>query len=148
MCQMFLTSKARSPKLSPTSYRLSSRPLRRTAIEQRPTSDLTAFDQYSRAKTLILVSSTGSSAPRNFTQAIELLNSAVARDSSFHAAFCQLVNAHDVFVLALRRSHCRRGWRRPKLLCNGQPSCGPMLPKRTWCEDRISILRFATTSER
>ena len=68
----------------------------KNAIEQRPTSDLTAFDQYSRAKTLILVSSTGSSAPRNLIQAIELLNSAVARDSSFHAAFCELVNVHDV----------------------------------------------------
>jgi tetratricopeptide (TPR) repeat protein len=29
-------------------------------------------------------------------QAVELLNSAVARDSSFHAAFCELVNVHDV----------------------------------------------------
>src|SRR5437899_11160418 len=71
-------------------------PAEKSAIEQRPTSDLTAFDQYSRAKTLILVSSTGSSAPRNLIQAIELLNSAVARDSSFHAAVCELVNVHDV----------------------------------------------------
>ena len=29
-----------------------------------------------------------------FSQAIELLNNAVARDPSFHAAFCQLVGAH------------------------------------------------------
>jgi TolB-like protein/Tfp pilus assembly protein PilF len=71
-------------------------PAEKNAIEQRPTSDLTAFNQYSRAKTLILVSSTGSSAPRNLIQAVELLNSAVARDSSFHAAFCELVNVHDV----------------------------------------------------
>ncbi len=71
-------------------------PAEKNAIEQRLTSDLTAFDQYSRAKTLILVSSTGSSAPRNLIQAIELLNSAVARDPSFHAAFCELVNVHDV----------------------------------------------------
>jgi TolB-like protein/tRNA A-37 threonylcarbamoyl transferase component Bud32/Tfp pilus assembly protein PilF len=68
----------------------------KNAIEQRPTSDLTAFDQYSRAKTLMLVSSTGSSSPKNLLQAIELLNSAAARDPSFHAAFCQLVQAHDV----------------------------------------------------
>jgi TolB-like protein/Tfp pilus assembly protein PilF/predicted Ser/Thr protein kinase len=71
-------------------------PAEKNAIEQRLTSDLTAFDQYSRAKTLILVSSTGSSAPRNLNQAIELLNSAVARDPSFHHAFCELVNVHDV----------------------------------------------------
>jgi TolB-like protein/Tfp pilus assembly protein PilF/predicted Ser/Thr protein kinase len=71
-------------------------PAEKNAIEQRPTLDLTAFDQYTRAKTLVLASSTGSSAPKGLLQAIELLNSAVARDSSFHAAFCELVNAHDV----------------------------------------------------
>jgi serine/threonine-protein kinase len=69
-------------------------PVEKNAIEQRPTSDLTAFDQYSRAKTLILESSQGESARKNLLQAIELLDSAVARDASFHAAFCQLVFAH------------------------------------------------------
>ena len=69
-------------------------PAEKNAIEQRPTSDLTAFDQYSRAKTLILTGS-GISVDKIYLQAIELLNSAVARDSSFHAAFCQLVDAHD-----------------------------------------------------
>jgi TolB-like protein/class 3 adenylate cyclase len=69
-------------------------PAEKNAIEQRPTSDLTAFDQYSRAKTLILTSSLGSG-DRNLLPAVELLNSAVARDPSFHAAFCQLVFAHD-----------------------------------------------------
>src|SRR5437660_3328345 len=69
-------------------------PAEKNAIEQRPTSDLTAFDQYSRAKTLILTSSLGSG-DKNLLQAIELLNGAVARDPSFHAAFCQLVFAHD-----------------------------------------------------
>ncbi len=69
-------------------------PAEKNAIEQRPTSDLIAFDQYSRAKTLILTSSLGSG-DKNLLQAIELLNSAIARDPSFHAAFCQLVFAHD-----------------------------------------------------
>jgi tetratricopeptide (TPR) repeat protein len=70
-------------------------PVEKDAIEQRPTSDLTAFDQYSRAKTLILATSQGGSADKNLLDAIELLNSAVARDPFFHAAFCQLVFAHD-----------------------------------------------------
>jgi len=70
-------------------------PAEKNAIEQRPTSDLTAFDQYSRAKTLILTSSLGSG-DKNLLPAIELLNSAIARDPSFHAAFCQLVFAHDL----------------------------------------------------
>jgi TolB-like protein/Tfp pilus assembly protein PilF len=74
-------------------------PAEKNAMEQRPTSDLTAFDQYSRAKTLILTSSLGSG-DKNLPPAIELLNSAVARDPSFHAAFCQLVFAHDQLYAA------------------------------------------------
>jgi TolB-like protein/class 3 adenylate cyclase/Tfp pilus assembly protein PilF len=74
-------------------------PAEKNAIEQRPTSDLTAFDQYSRAKTLILTSGLGSG-EKNLLSAIELLNGAVARDPSFHAAFCQLVYAHDELYAA------------------------------------------------
>src|SRR5262249_40418620 len=70
-------------------------PGEKNAIEQRPTSDPIAFDQYSRAKTLILTTSLTSATGNSFTDAIELLNHAVARDPSFHAAFCQLVWAHD-----------------------------------------------------
>src|SRR5256712_9257763 len=54
-------------------------PAEKNAIEERPTSDLIAFDQYSRAKTLILRTSLNPS-DKNLLQAIELLNSAVARD--------------------------------------------------------------------
>jgi len=67
-------------------------PAEKNAVEQRPTSDLTAFDQYSRAKTLILTAS-GTLTDKNMLQAVDLLNAAVARDPSFHAAFCQLVIA-------------------------------------------------------
>jgi TolB-like protein/class 3 adenylate cyclase len=74
-------------------------PAEKNAIEQRPTSDLIAFDQYSRAKTLILTTSLNPS-DKNLLQAIELLNGAVARDPSFHAAFCQLVFAHDQLYVA------------------------------------------------
>ena len=70
-------------------------PAEKAAIKQRATSDLTAFDQYSRAKTLLLTTSLDISADKILLQAIELLNGAVARDPSFHAAFCQLVFAHD-----------------------------------------------------
>jgi TolB-like protein/class 3 adenylate cyclase len=69
-------------------------PAEKNAIKQPATSDLIAFDQYSRAKTLILTTSLNAS-DKNLLQAIELLNGAVARDPSFHAAFCQLVDAHD-----------------------------------------------------
>jgi TolB-like protein len=70
-------------------------PNEKKAIEQPPTSDLTAFDQYSRAKTLMLTHTLGLSDAKNLLQAIELLNSAVARDPSFYAAFRALVFAHD-----------------------------------------------------
>jgi TolB-like protein/Flp pilus assembly protein TadD len=69
-------------------------PAEKNAIEQRPTSDLTAFDQYSRAKTLMLTSTLGG-ADKNLPQAVEFLNGSVARDPSFYAAFCQLVDAQD-----------------------------------------------------
>jgi TolB-like protein/class 3 adenylate cyclase len=70
-------------------------PAEKSALEQPPTSDLTAFDQYSRAKTLTLTASLNVSAVNNLLQAIELLDTAVARDPSFHASFCQLADAHD-----------------------------------------------------
>ena len=70
-------------------------PAEKAAIKRRPTSDLTAFDQYSRAKTLLLSTSLDISADKTLLRAIELLNGAVTRDPSFHAAFCQLVFAHD-----------------------------------------------------
>src|SRR6185437_699042 len=65
-------------------------PNEKKAIEQPPTTDLTAFDQYSRAKTIMPTALKPSD--KNLRQAIELLNSAVARDPSFHAAFCELVS--------------------------------------------------------
>jgi len=70
-------------------------PAEKNAIEQPPTSDLIAFNQYTRAKTLLLTMILNPSG-KYFLQAIELLNSAVARDPSFHAAFCQLALVHDL----------------------------------------------------
>ena len=76
-------------------------PAEKNAVEQRPTSDLTAFDQYSRAKTFMLTANLTVSPDKILLQAIELLNSAVARDPSFYAASCQLVFAHDTLYSVL-----------------------------------------------
>ena len=76
-------------------------PNERKAIEQPPTSDLIAFDQYSRAKTLILTTTLTSPGDKSFIDAIELLDHAVARDPSFYAAFCELVWAHDSLYAVL-----------------------------------------------
>ena len=61
------------------------------AIESKPTADLTAFDLYTRAKTILLTISSRGKA----LQAVDLLNQAVARDPSFFDAYCQLAFAHD-----------------------------------------------------
>jgi TolB-like protein/Tfp pilus assembly protein PilF len=69
-------------------------PREENAIERPPTSDVTAFDFYTRAKNLLLIS-LSSTMKANLLQAADLLNQAVARDPSFFRAYCQLAYAHD-----------------------------------------------------
>src|SRR5881394_3391832 len=64
------------------------------AVEQPPTTDFIAFDLYNRAKNLLALR-LSSGLKANLLQAVELLNQAVARDSSFLQAYCQLAYAHD-----------------------------------------------------
>jgi TolB-like protein len=70
-------------------------PTEKNTIEQRPTADVLAFEQYSKAKTLMLSEGGGGPVDRAIREAVELLKSATARDPTFHAAFCQLVLAND-----------------------------------------------------
>ena len=69
-------------------------PAEKNAVEQRPTADVVAFGQYSKAKTLLLTIGSGGGIERDLRQAVELLNDPVVRDPGFHAAYCQLVRAH------------------------------------------------------
>ena len=64
------------------------------AIEQPPTTDLTAFDLYTRAKNLLLLR-ISNAMKANLLRAADLLNQAVARDPSFLQAYCELAYAHD-----------------------------------------------------
>jgi serine/threonine protein kinase/tetratricopeptide (TPR) repeat protein len=64
------------------------------AVEQPPTTDLAAFDLYNQAKNLLTLR-LSSGLKANLLQAVDLLNQAVARDSSFLQAYCQLAYAHD-----------------------------------------------------
>jgi serine/threonine protein kinase/tetratricopeptide (TPR) repeat protein len=66
------------------------------AIDRPPTTDLTAFDLYTRAKNLLLMTSFSGSARSNLLQATDLLNQAVAHDPSFFQAYCQLAHTHDL----------------------------------------------------
>jgi TolB-like protein/Tfp pilus assembly protein PilF len=71
-------------------------PAEKKAIERPPTSDLTAFDLYTRAKNIILrFGSSAANERTNHLQAIDLLNQAVAQDPSFFDAYCQLAWVHD-----------------------------------------------------
>lgn len=65
------------------------------AIAQPPTTDLTAFLLYNRAKSLLVLTTMSNGLEQKFLQAIDLLNQAVARDSSFFLAYCQLAYTHD-----------------------------------------------------
>src|SRR6202030_2692958 len=66
-------------------------PNEKTAIEERPTANIAAFDEYSRAKTLLLTTGFSVSQRTNFLQAVDNLNTAIARDPSFFEAYYQLV---------------------------------------------------------
>src|ERR1700757_670660 len=71
-------------------------PAERKTIEQRPTADVVAFEQYSKAKTLMLTEGAGGAVDRAFREAADLFKSAIARDPTFHAALCQLVRVNDL----------------------------------------------------
>jgi TolB-like protein/Tfp pilus assembly protein PilF len=70
-------------------------PNEKKAIEQPPTTDLPAFDLYSRAKSLLLKANFSVTYEPNVREAIELLDEAVKRDPSFFDAYCQLAYAHE-----------------------------------------------------
>jgi serine/threonine protein kinase/Tfp pilus assembly protein PilF len=63
----------------------------KTAIQQAPTNDVTAFELYARADLLVSRNAKG-----NLLEAADLLNQAVARDPSFFKAYCLLAWTHDL----------------------------------------------------
>jgi serine/threonine-protein kinase len=70
-------------------------PREKTAIEQAPTNNITAFELYARAQDLIATNDTKA----NLLDAVDLLNQAVASDPSFFKAYCLLAATHDRFYL-------------------------------------------------
>jgi serine/threonine protein kinase/Tfp pilus assembly protein PilF len=67
----------------------------KTAIEQAPTNDVTAFELYAQAKDILA----SRNAKPNLLEAADLLNQAVARDPSFFKAYCLLASTHDQLYL-------------------------------------------------
>ena len=80
-------------------------PNEKKAIEQPPTTDLAAFDLYSRAKSLLLTADIGATADPDLRKAIELLDEAVKRDPSFFDAYCQLAYAHESLYAVTASDH-------------------------------------------
>jgi TolB-like protein/Tfp pilus assembly protein PilF len=80
-------------------------PSEKNAIERPPTTDISAFDLYARAKVLFEAPSSGTAEQ---LQAIDLLNRAVAHDPSFFDAYCQLAYAHDwLYFLSVDHTSAR-----------------------------------------
>jgi adenylate cyclase len=80
-------------------------PNEKKAIEQPPTTDLAAFDLYSRAKSLVLSAGFSATQEPDLRKAIELLDEAVKRDPSFFDAYCQLAYAHETIYAVTGFDH-------------------------------------------
>src|SRR5207237_383385 len=66
-------------------------PAEKSAIEEKPTSDLVAYDLYLRAKALRDEISTSKNWEADTRRAVDLCDQAVARDPNFALAYCLLV---------------------------------------------------------
>ena len=71
-------------------------PEEKAGINDRPTSDLVAYDLYVRAEALRADTSFSSRLKENLLQATQLLEQAIARDPTFFLAYCRLAEAHDL----------------------------------------------------
>ena len=80
-------------------------PTEKKAIEQPPTTDLAAFDLYSRAKSLVLTAGFSAMGETDLRKAIELLDEAVKRDPSFFDAYCQLAYTHETLYAVRGSDH-------------------------------------------
>jgi serine/threonine protein kinase/tetratricopeptide (TPR) repeat protein len=83
-------------------------PIEKSEIERPPTSDVSAFDLYTRAKSLFLSAHMSNTAKKDLLQAGDMLNEAVARDPAFFRAYCQLARTHNLlYFLGLDHTSAR-----------------------------------------
>jgi len=84
-------------------------PAEKKAIERPPTSDIAAFDLYTRGRNLILRAGSIAATERATTlEGIDLVNQAIARDPSFFDAYCQVAWAHDgLYMLGFDHTSAR-----------------------------------------
>ncbi len=71
----------------------------KSAIERAPTANIGAFDLYTRARSIFLGATNSNSGKEDLLEAADLLNQALARDSSYFEAYCQLGGIHDLLYV-------------------------------------------------
>jgi TolB-like protein/Tfp pilus assembly protein PilF len=77
-------------------------PQEKTAIEEQPTADLTAYDLYVHAKTVVATAISNGREKEKLLEAERLLKLAVARDPAFFLAYYQLARTHDrIYILGI-----------------------------------------------
>jgi TolB-like protein/Tfp pilus assembly protein PilF len=74
-------------------------PREKAAIQERPTSNVAAYDLYIQAKSL-MASAVYVRVGQNLIDAAQLLEEAVARDPAFLLGYCRLASVHDQIYLA------------------------------------------------
>jgi TolB-like protein/Flp pilus assembly protein TadD len=74
-------------------------PAEKAEIDQKPTSDLAAFDLYTRGKALIDGSPNSENAKEDLLRGLDFLTQAVSRDPAFLVAYCQSARGHDLLYL-------------------------------------------------
>ena len=73
----------------------------KASVEEKPTQDLVAYDFYVRAVSMIYNAQVPSFGEElvNLSDAVDLLNKAVAHDPNFFLAYCQLAFVHDMIFV-------------------------------------------------
>jgi len=74
-------------------------PQEKSAIEQRPTKDLAAYELYSQAGRLVDRSFISDTPKQDLLESVALLEKTTSRDPKFLLAFCKLARAHDVLYV-------------------------------------------------
>src|SRR5262249_27160407 len=103
----------------------------KSAIEERPTKDLTAYDLYVRAKSLMLK---GVTDPGNVFESVRLLDQAIARDPDFFLAYCLLAEAQSALYRIYDHTPARRDLadRAVKAAFHLRPEAGEAHLARAW----------------
>ncbi len=120
-------------------------PREKAAIEERPTSDLVAFDLYTHANSLLSTIVYNTRSKDNLFEATRLLESAVALDPNFFPAYCHLARAQDLIYFLALWITLPPGASWPRKRCRLRSASGPLRerpisPRRIICIVVISTI--------